>query len=180
MTRKRIIVEGLDGTGKSALISNIVDVFGHRVQKVPGFHYWQQDHPDGKYIDWYEQTAPLAREEMVPVHDRYLFSEMVYGETLRGQTAMTHSQFLNEVKDLQSYALMIFCTIPWEHMIKNVTELPQMEGVRENIYGLQQAYDKYLGENYMPFVYGGRYVVHNFVRGDSSLTKNLVEWYLNS
>lgn len=94
-----IVVEGLDGVGKSTTVRRVADLIGAEALATPGddlelarrtLEPTFEEHPDARML-WYASTVMLASDRIHALRragrgvvvDRYLLSTLVYGE-LRG------------------------------------------------------------------------------------------------
>lgn len=132
----RIIVEGVDGSGKTTLISKLCYDFDNLfVVKNP-----LDDKQD--FITWWPQEVDRKPSLTVPIHDRFFFSEIVYGPVLRGKINAPETLVTNIAFFLRNTALLIYCRPHSEILHKTVESNPQMAGVKENLDVLSDVYDK--------------------------------------
>jgi thymidylate kinase len=85
-----IVIEGIDGGGKSTLVSRIKDLIPSNYDKV----FWskgvpQHDNPEDEYM---KQLGWLRRHHFV-VTDRYHVGELIYGPLYRGYSMTAGKPF---------------------------------------------------------------------------------------
>jgi thymidylate kinase len=134
----RIIVEGMDGSGKTTLICDLKLRFPELqvVTRPPGvpFNYW------------WPQELDRTPSEPVPLHDRFFYSELVYGPVLRGRIEPRMELINNMIWFLRSTALLIYAR-PHSAVLRTAAERNlQMDGVMENFMPLLEAYDRLMAE----------------------------------
>lgn len=136
----RIIVEGMDGSGKSTLVKALMKEFPEAIliKSPPPI-------PIEHIGDWWMRT--LGENPPTPIiHDRFFYPELVYGPVLRGKISQPAS-IINYVKEfLSARAFLIYCR-PAVNVIKAGIEAePQYMGVKENFNQLITAYDEVMHE----------------------------------
>lgn len=166
---KRIIVEGMDSTGKSTLIGQLLNEF-HQLHPVVN-----ELGPDQDFDLWWQNEVDTNRDPFVALHDRFFYSELVYGYHLRGYIKATASTQINISKALRKDALLIFARPSTENIIRTINNKPQMEGVTDRTYRLIQAYDDLMWEEQRH--YGHRFIYYDWKRGFGGGTET-VERYL--
>jgi len=129
----RIVVEGMDGAGKTTLIEQLSNDF-------PQFQVITR--PQGRsFNDWWPEELDRLAGEPIPIYDRFFYSELVYGPILRHKID-ADTVILNEVAwFLRSTALLIYCRPHSDTIRKMVLHRPQMDGVIENFDKLLDGYD---------------------------------------
>lgn len=129
----RIIIEGMDGSGKSTLIGQLAREFPQLevVRRPPNRHF----------DDWWPEELERTDQMPIPIHDRFFYSELVYGPILRGKINANMELVNNLAWFMRSIALLIY-TRPYSEIIrKSVYNNPQMEGVIDKFDVLLETYD---------------------------------------
>jgi hypothetical protein len=139
-----IIVEGVDGSGKTTLIQQIRE-------GVPR-SFWMMkssNRPRLKSeilnLELWVQTG--LRLKLNLLFDRFpLISERIYGQVIRGRSlvSLDYDQISKSLWSLcpdQSSLLIIHCRPPDEKIKQRVRNCPQMEGVHDHIGQLIVEYD---------------------------------------
>lgn len=132
--RHRIVVEGMDGSGKTTLIQQLTDR-NPDFFIVPGI---------GPVDDITQRIMDLLDAEdtgRVPVHDRLFFSELVYGPVIRGAIAIDHTALQNFAWFLRQTAFLIYCRPHTQVLNEHLNKKPQMPGVVSRQKELVTAYD---------------------------------------
>lgn len=137
-----ILVEGVDGSGKTTLIWNLrqqsktyfwIASSSGRPKTVPEL----QD-----AMHWIGQASYL---KLPVVCDRFpIISETVYGPILRGSNLLdqlTRRDQANATALLSEVDRVIYCRPPREIVKDNISKIPQMEGVVKRIDDLYDRYD---------------------------------------
>lgn len=138
---KRIIIEGADGSGKTSLleylrgeISNL-ETIRNTLEDKQNFNQW-----------WPMAMAPLRLA--VPIHDRFFYSELVYGPVIRGKINAEPWLVQHMQEWLGRDAFLIYARPPREVILLHLEEKEQMLGVRQNINELIDRYDELLLSQY--------------------------------
>ena len=153
----RILIEGMDGSGKSTLLKQLEDYLGDNAKFIPGYN--RIDGPkSGMPTWWMEQLAHNPVDKMV-VHDRFFYSELVYGPILRNQT-IGRSEHKYVLEFLRNYAFLIYCRPPLETIIEGFKIHPQPEVIATRFHDLLLAYDKLMLSEAPS--YGGRFVRYDW------------------
>lgn len=131
----RIIVEGMDGSGKSTLVRRLTDDFdGLVLVKNP-----LDDKQD--FNKWWPQELDRTKSYEVPIHDRFFWSELVYGPVIRGRLAVGEILLNNVVLFLRQVALLVYAR-PHSSIIMEAMKVnDQMPGVFEKKRELLGLYD---------------------------------------
>lgn len=133
-----IIIEGMDNTGKSTLLSKLCEEYGLEGIHSPGIKDYDT------VFSWVAES--FNKDRGIPViYDRFpLISEAVYGPTLRGRNIFTESPLgiqLQKKFRCEVRPLIIFCN-PATEVIQKWDGREQMDGVVENHQRLTAAYIK--------------------------------------
>lgn len=131
-----IVIEGMDNTGKSSLMSRLCDEYGLEGYHSPGFKDYDL------VVSWVLEA--FNKDRGIPIiYDRFpLISEAVYGPTLRGKNLFNGSPLgirLQERFRVEVKPLIIFCN-PSTEVVEKWNEREQMRGVVENHKALLDAY----------------------------------------
>ena len=174
----RIIVEGPDGGGKSTLIQELIKTFPDELHLVEGFNHSNYT----EYYGWLmDQLYPEVDTVTVPVHNRFFYSELVYGKVLRNGEVRIPSAMIQGLRSqLREEAFLIYCTLPYEELLRSAMREEQMEGVVENLRKLHKEYDELMGQELPRYWGSGRCVSYNYHRpGDLAEAIDLVGMYLS-
>lgn len=152
---KRIIVEGMDGSGKSRLVEQLWGKFFELTPVVNSRHLRGE-----KLIEWWQSEMEPHRAVRVPIHDRFFYSELVYGPVLRGEVQIPFGLETQIRNSLRRDAFLIFARPFTEDMHRGMKNSPQMDGVAENFPNLVEKYDEVIMRE--ADHYGRRYYVYNW------------------
>lgn len=142
--KRHIVVEGMDGTGKTGLITALVQsqlgltfVLHERASTSLGG-------PVSELDRWTFTDIDTMATQPRSIYDRHpIISEPIYGPICRGRVpgrfAIGHWVSRME-QQLTHHAVVVWCIPPWLEVERNVTEGNHMEGVRENA---RRLYEKY-------------------------------------
>jgi hypothetical protein len=137
-----IVIEGMDGSGKTVLSEKIRKTF-------PKFEYI---HPvpshgpegmDGEYmVQGMRDLFAKVRGGQLFVTDRInLISEVIYGPTCRGVSKLSPFDFARCLAEfLALQPIVIFCNPSYKAIEENIKKTFQMEGVSSNIIKLYRDY----------------------------------------
>lgn len=137
---KRIIIEGADGTGKTTLISSLQAEFPNRLVLIRNSKEDKQD-----FDNWWMDELNYDHSPVVPIHDRFYYSELVYGPLLRGKINGKKSVHNTVRQNLRAEALLIYCRPTYSKIREGVQTNPQMEGVSDHLMEIVERYDKLMG-----------------------------------
>jgi GTPase SAR1 family protein len=169
-----IVVEGMDGSGKSSLVARLT----HDLQ-VP-LHPRASDSVGGPVKNlwqWAWDDVIHWEDSELSIYDRHpLVSEYIYGPVTRGSMdpvfVGVESQSLYRI--FQENCLIIFCDPGVETVSRNVIKNPQMQGVLNNIPNLYWSYRTYF------HMYPGFQIRWDYDHTDyAQLVANLKFWRAN-
>lgn len=132
--RARVIVEGMDGSGKSTLVGQLSEIFDSA-------HYVRTLGPKPELGQWWMEQLSFNPRDKFSLHDRFFYPEVVYGPVLRGKISVEGSTMKYVSEYIRSNAFLVYCRPRVELMWKSVISTEQWPGVRENFYPLLKAYD---------------------------------------
>lgn len=143
-----IIVEGMDGSGKTRLVE--------RLKKDLGIEQAQRAStsvggPVPAVFDWASRDVHGWQSRNVQVYDRHPFiSELIYGPIVRGKL---DSQFFGyegfrKMRAFRQMTLVIYCKVPWETTLENLQndDAIQMAGVLDNSKRLWLMYQTFFSQ----------------------------------
>jgi GTPase SAR1 family protein len=149
-----IVIEGMDGTGKTTLAKKLQEKF-------PQFEYQKpvpSEGPEGQtadyMINWMADRFKEIRSGANYIMDRInLVSEEIYGPICRGGSRLGADSITNvRMIDLMSkffslHPIIIYCRPDNDTIIDNLKNdgVFQMSGVLENSEKLIDAYDRFFG-----------------------------------
>lgn len=154
-----IIVEGCDNTGKTTLIDKLCEAYGLTKAKPPG------PAPREELIEFMKGITLMTRKQGTNIIvDRFpLYSEPVYGVTLRGVSALTVSDYQRYEAQLRIHdPLIIYCTLPIGKIRETFAEREQLSGVEDNLQKIIDGYER-LWDTIQP----KRLVRYNFTNPES-------------
>lgn len=131
----RIILEGPDGSGKTTLREHLVSQF-HNLEVIRNERNDTQD-----FLTWWPEQLDREKGPMVPLHDRFFYSELVYGPVIRGHVRATPELVRNVSWFLRSWSFLIYCRPPADVIRREVHREDQMEGVKTKLDRLIEEYD---------------------------------------
>jgi hypothetical protein len=138
-----IIVEGMDGTGKSSLVARLCEAFD-----LP-LHTRASDSTKGPtqhLYEWARRDVITWAEQERAIYDRHpLVSEFIYGPITRQRMdrrfLSSEGQFLSRV--FRENATVVFCDPGHLIATRNITQQPQMSGVIEHMSRLYWGYQSF-------------------------------------
>lgn len=133
----RIIVEGMDGAGKTTLVNKLIGALPeHKLELVRNPHDDKQD-----FVQWWPEIVDRPKSDIIPIHDRFFFSEIVYGPILRGHINAPEGLVTNIALFLRATSLLIFSR-PRSSIILDAIEADDhIPGVFEKKRELVELYD---------------------------------------
>ena len=126
----KIIVVGMDNTGKTTLVNQLKEFYKCESIKSPGPNYTRQE-----MIDEIKKDLDLPNKVIL---ERFsILEELVYGNVLRN-----HSKFgLDDMDWVRDYDFIIVYCRPEDEVIYNFGDREQMAGVIEEKEKLVEAWD---------------------------------------
>lgn len=125
-----VIIEGTDNAGKSSLIEHLVSRIKFSVV------HNTVDLDSASVLA--KQAKEISRESNTLYDRSAVISEYIYRMVL-GRPAIVKFDILS-VKEVCDNAIVIFCIPPVEKCLASTKD--EMQGVRENMYKLYEAYDR--------------------------------------
>lgn len=146
----RIIVEGPDGAGKTTLVEYLHSLFDFEIICNP-------KGPDQNFEWWWPETLILkgSRPDTTVIHDRFFYSELVYGPVIRGRVVVSNDLIRTTQAQLRQSAMLIYARPSEAALAQGVRVADQMEGVAEKHTKLIEAYDDLMTME--QFHYGKRF-----------------------
>lgn len=133
---KRIILEGMDATGKTTLIQDLRKEF--HVLTPPIIN---ELGPAQDFETWWPMTLNDDPHPFVPLHDRFFYSEIVYGIIIRGFVKAPMPVVNRVGARLKNEALLIYCRPGLNTIMEHLDDQPQMSGVKSKWRELLEYYD---------------------------------------
>lgn len=158
---KRIILEGMDSSGKTTLIKTITDNF-HFLVPVVNELGPEQDFNAWLSLQIWDSGLDAPH---VPIHDRFFYSEIVYGQVLRHSVNIDRHIRVTVAEHLRQNAFLIYCRPSTHMMWKTLNNNVQMKGVQDNFAALLGDYDLTMTEEQQ--LYGDDRFVRYDWTGDS-------------
>jgi len=156
---KRIIIEGMDGAGKTTLANHILSDVGPNLELVVN-----KEGPERNFNLWWPEEFDRWSNKPVPLHDRFFYSELVYGPVLRGRITADSQLVANGMWFLRSSALLIYARPHTNRLRESIKDKEQMEGVHDRFIQLLEAYDQLMEVE--KGWYGNRFVHYVWHRDD--------------
>ena len=133
--KRKIIVLGMDNTGKTTLVEQLSNEFNCDHIKSLGPGYTKEEMKE-------EMLRKLNIEDLVVLERFSIFEELVYGPILRGVSKFDK----NDIEEIREYNPIIIYCRPSDETIFNFGDREQMEGVIEEREKLVRAWDKLILE----------------------------------
>ena len=129
----KIIVLGMDNTGKTTLCKNLNKIFNFKVINSLSINSEKEE------IENYLIENLKSNEDLI--FERFsLFDEMIYGKVLRKKSKFDFdSEIYKMVKEIKPF--FIYCR-PKDNIILNWKDRKQMEGIIDNSKKLIEEWDK--------------------------------------
>jgi hypothetical protein len=168
----RVIVEGMDGSGKTTLIGQLRGL-NHRLELVRNPLDDKQD-----FNAWWPMEMDRTNTAVVPIHDRFFYSELVYGPIIRGRINAENILVQNVLWALRSNSLLIYARPSTDILREGIQTNSHMEGVKERFVSLLELYDQLMGAEQV--WYGNRFVHYVWNReNELERVDGIVRSYMN-
>jgi adenylate kinase family enzyme len=126
----KIIVCGMDNTGKTTLCNSLSVRTGFKIVRIGG--------PEFSKESMMEDTLLYLNDGKSIIFERFpIFEEMVYGKVLRGKSKFEYS----DIEAIKKYKPIIIYCRPSKDVIFNFGKREQMKGVIEQKEALVKAWD---------------------------------------
>ena len=149
----RIIVEGPDGAGKTHLVDYLRELFD--------LSFIRNDMGPDQNLEWWWPETLVKQTPTTPIHDRFFYSELVYGPVIRGYLKVPEDLINQIAAGLRREALLIYARPSREALELGVREHDQMKGVTDKFTELVEAYDRLM--NRESLAYGNRFYLFNWL-----------------
>lgn len=172
----RIIVEGMDGSGKTTLVSQLHRMLDNEnTLYVPGYNRVEGNKPH--IAQWWMDEIANNPPGKTIVHDRFFYPEFVYGPILRGKIAADPAVVDYVSHFLEHFAFLIYCRPPTAVIQSSLGAEVQMPGVEEQFHVLLQQYDSVMDQQIIR--YKGRYFKYDWTTdGSLMLLRDKIHDYL--
>ena len=126
----KIIVCGMDNTGKTTLCNSLSAKTGFKIIRIGG--------PKDSRESMMEDTLLYLKDWQSVIFERFpIFEEMVYGKILRGKSKFNYS----DIESIRKYKPIIIYCRPSDNVIFNFGSREQMKGVIEQKEKLLKEWD---------------------------------------
>jgi polyphosphate kinase 2 (PPK2 family) len=134
----RVVVEGMDGSGKTTLVKKILAGLGPEIS-----YLVRNDSGPNRDLKkfWYDSLS-VNPKGLVAVHDRFFYPEVVYGPVLRGKLSVDGGTIEYVSEHLRHFALLIYCRPDIEVIKQGIEVESQWPGVKEHFFELIEQYDR--------------------------------------
>jgi thymidylate kinase len=152
----------MDGAGKTYLIDRLQAEF-------PDLALVRNElGPDQEFDRWW---VDVLRADEPTLHDRFFYSELVYGPVLRGSLKADLTLIDSVRSFIQSCALLIYCRPPVGVLLKRLAEhRAQMAGVRSNWRELLDTYDHLMEVERYAYP-NGRFIYYLSTGGEAEIAE---------
>jgi len=132
---RKIIVLGMDNTGKTTLVEQLADEYSCNHIKSLGPGYTKEEMRE-------EMLRKLNIEDLVILERFSIFEELVYGPILRGVSKFDKE----DIEEIRKYDPIIIYCRPRNEVIFNFGDREQMKGVIEEKEKLVEAWDQLIAD----------------------------------
>jgi len=98
--------------------------------------------PEQDFSVWWPQQMDREESDIIPIHDRFFYSELVYGPVLRGRITAEPPLINNILWFLRTSALLIYVRPTTDELRLGIKTKDQMEGVEDRFIQLVELYDE--------------------------------------
>lgn len=165
-----ILIEGMDNSGKTTLVSKLASITGYTVVHSSG--------PDKDQVkSWLNWIFLRAEGGEDIIMDRCsLISEQVYGPELRGGSVFQDTEWLGLWGRLMELnPKIVYCRPSRETICGTINNREQMEGVADHCLRLVEGYDSFF--SYLTESDLAKFWVYDYTKPNEE--KALMDWLLN-
>lgn len=141
-----IVVEGVDGAGKTTLINRLVEEYKQPFWRLQGINPHLPDAPLTRVLDWVSRLSPYV----TVVCDRLpIISEPIYGTVLRGENRLAKEYTPGQVISFLHHYVdrVIYCRPrSFDTLLRSSSVNDQLDGVHSNLTRLVEEYDHLMEE----------------------------------
>ena len=128
---RKIVIIGMDNTGKTTLVNDMKNILNIESIKSPGPNFTKEE--------MYEKIITDLSKEKVVILERFaIIEEMIYGEIIRHNSKFNFEDLM-QIKE-QYNPIFIYCR-PKKENVLDFGDREQMEGVIEQSKKLLEAFD---------------------------------------
>lgn len=144
---RKIVIIGMDNTGKTTLVNDMKNLLNVEGIKSPGPNFTKEEM-------YNEVITNLSREELVILERFAIIEEIIYGEILRNAPKFNFEDLM-QIEE-KYHPIFIYCR-PKKKDVFNFGERDQMEGVIERseklLEGFDNLYNKMIQKDFDIFRY---------------------------
>lgn len=128
---RKIVIIGMDNTGKTTLVNDMKNILNIESIKSPGPNFTKEE--------MYEKIITDLSKEKVVILERFaIIEEMIYGEIIRHNSKFNFEDLM-QIKEKYN-PIFIYCR-PKKENVLDFGDREQMEGVIEQSKKLLEAFD---------------------------------------
>jgi thymidylate kinase len=125
----------MDGSGKTTLINSLMKDF-------PQLELVRNDlGPEQDFDTWWPQQMDREQSDTIPIHDRFFYSELIYGPVIRGKINANPDMIQTMAWFLRLSGLLIYARPTTDQLRQGIKVQEQMEGVHDRFTELLELYD---------------------------------------